>query len=262
VTGADGGVAESPDVAEILDALTTRVWPPARVVMAGPWQLRACGGFTGRANSVAVLGAPSAADLPGLFAAAADFYAAHDLPVRFQVAEVPRTEPVRQALTDRGFRPDVAVHVMVHPAPGDVAAVREVNPLADGVACADDPDPAWVDTWWELFPRGEAVRGAGLDLLARIPAPRTFATLPGPAGPGGVGLGTVADGWVELGAIGVRPAARERGAGRGITAALLRWGVARGATAAFLQVTAGNAPAIAVYRRLGFEFAYDYRYWE
>ena len=53
---------------------------------------------------------------------------------------------------------------------------------------------------------------------------------------------------------------RGQGCGRAIVAALLAEAVRRGAREAYLQVTAANAAAIAVYRHFGFVTAYDYWY--
>src|SRR5262249_788422 len=53
---------------------------------------------------------------------------------------------------------------------------------------------------------------------------------------------------------------RRRGLGLEILAAALRWARMRSARTAWLQVTAGNAPALALYRRFGFREAYRYAY--
>ena len=45
-----------------------------------------------------------------------------------------------------------------------------------------------------------------------------------------------------------------------VMAALLDWGASRGATTAYLQVLSDNAPALALYDRLGFETHHAYRY--
>lgn len=56
------------------------------------------------------------------------------------------------------------------------------------------------------------------------------------------------------------PAARNQGLSRAVCAALLRQAAAEGARTAYLQVDEANAPALAVYRRLGFGVGYRYHY--
>ncbi|MFO1330042.1 MAG: GNAT family N-acetyltransferase [Rubrivivax sp.] len=55
-------------------------------------------------------------------------------------------------------------------------------------------------------------------------------------------------------------AARSQGLSRLLCAQLLRQAAADGARVAYLQVDAGNTPALRVYRRLGFVDAYRYHY--
>lgn len=66
--------------------------------------------------------------------------------------------------------------------------------------------------------------------------------------------------WVGFGGLRVDPAARGGGLGLAVVAALLDWGAAQGATTAYLQVLADNAPALALYGRLGFREHHTYRY--
>lgn len=56
------------------------------------------------------------------------------------------------------------------------------------------------------------------------------------------------------------PAARNQGLSRTLCAQLLRQAAAEGASVAYLQVDGDNAPALRVYRRLGFDDAYGYHY--
>jgi ribosomal protein S18 acetylase RimI-like enzyme len=59
----------------------------------------------------------------------------------------------------------------------------------------------------------------------------------------------------------VRPDHQNRGLGLEILTAALRWARMRGAKSAWLQVVADNAPALALYSKLGFTEAYRYAYW-
>jgi ribosomal protein S18 acetylase RimI-like enzyme len=56
------------------------------------------------------------------------------------------------------------------------------------------------------------------------------------------------------------PSARRRGVGRRLVTSMLAWARDEGATDGYLQVVATNAPAIALYRQLGFDEAYRYHY--
>lgn len=66
--------------------------------------------------------------------------------------------------------------------------------------------------------------------------------------------------WVGFRGIEVAPEHRRRGLGLAVMGALLEWGAERGATTAYLQVLGDNAPALALYERLGFSIHHAYRY--
>lgn len=66
--------------------------------------------------------------------------------------------------------------------------------------------------------------------------------------------------WVGIGGLRVAPDSRRSGLGLAVVGALLDWGAAQGATTAYLQVLADNAPAVAMYDRLGFREHHRYRY--
>lgn len=53
---------------------------------------------------------------------------------------------------------------------------------------------------------------------------------------------------------------RRRGLATAVMAALGRWAAERGAHSVYLQVTAGNAPARALYRQAGFIEHHRYHY--
>lgn len=74
------------------------------------------------------------------------------------------------------------------------------------------------------------------------------------------GVAAYADDWVGFRSITVDPTQRRQGLGLAVMDALLDWGAERGATTAYLQVLGDNAPAIAMYERLGFVTHHAYRY--
>ena len=66
--------------------------------------------------------------------------------------------------------------------------------------------------------------------------------------------------WVGFRGLDVSPEHRRQGLGLTVMAALLEWGAEQGATTAYLQVLGDNAPALALYERLGFATHHTYRY--
>ncbi|MEJ7833687.1 MAG: GNAT family N-acetyltransferase [Nocardioides sp.] len=74
------------------------------------------------------------------------------------------------------------------------------------------------------------------------------------------GVAAYADDWVGLRGLEVDPEHRRQGLGLIVVDALLEWGAENGATTAYLQVLADNAPALALYERLGFRTHHAYRY--
>lgn len=78
--------------------------------------------------------------------------------------------------------------------------------------------------------------------------------------PWAIGRLGIADGWGGLAAVWVDPSRRRSGAGRRVTAALVRAADERGLDRLHLQVEVDNAAAIGLYLGLGFEVHHDYVY--
>lgn len=76
----------------------------------------------------------------------------------------------------------------------------------------------------------------------------------------GSGVAACDGDWVGFRSIEVAPEHRRRGLALRVMEALLDWGAEQGATTAYLQVLADNAPALALYERLGFTEHHRYRY--
>lgn len=237
--------------------------PPEHTVEDGPWMLRMAGGLAKRANSAnpRAPGAPLDAARLGRIET---FYRRAGLPPIVRVT--PLASPEADALlAARGYRATDASCVMtLRLAPSSPTAPK---PLPDGIAVTIDT--MIPDTWHDAFAqfddldtRGRATRRTMLDALDR---PHTAVTLRDAMGATlGIGL-AVRDG-IHVGLFDVRVAraARGRGLGRAVTRVMLDWASAQGTAdapiTAYLQVSADNAPALNLYRSLGFADAYAYHY--
>jgi ribosomal protein S18 acetylase RimI-like enzyme len=76
-----------------------------------------------------------------------------------------------------------------------------------------------------------------------------------------VGVLSLSDGWASLHGMRTVQGRRGQGLAGQVAARLAQAAMARGATQVFLQVEAGNAPALALYRRAGFSSLWRYQYW-
>lgn len=244
ITGMDGeGVFE-------LERLAARTWRGLEEERYGGWLLRAGGGFTGRANSVLVAGAPPA-DLPTAVAAVTRWYADRGLRPRAQVP-LPGAEAADEALAAAGWTREDDNLVLTAPLHGWAEPSVSVD-------LAPRPDEAWL--------RGYRYRGTPLPPVAlRIlvnaedPVFAAVRTAPEPAPLAAVARGVVAGGWLVVTAVTVDEGSRRRGLATAVMAALGCWARERGAHSCLLQVAGTNGGALALYERLGFTEHHRYHY--
>jgi len=218
------------------------------------WLLRLSPGKARRARSVnAHFG--STLPLRGKIAHCARVYEAHGLPLLFRVTPFVQPTALPEALAAEGFAPHDETLVQVAPldAPPDgIDGVAAIGPVQAG---------EWVDAVAALRGSPPLQREAHRERIANSPldARRLVARVDGEI----VAAGQVVleDGLAGVFDVVTAPRLRGRGVGRALVAALLAQAWERGARAAYLQVDAGNAPALAVYRRFGFATSYTYDYW-
>lgn len=113
---------------------------------------------------------------------------------------------------------------------------------ADVAAAAELAGSALGAGWDARAVEAERARDGALALVARDATDRLV----------GVALGWTVVDELEISIVVVAAAKRRTGIGRALVRALVDTGRARGAARAFLEVRAGNAGAIALYRDAGF----------
>jgi ribosomal protein S18 acetylase RimI-like enzyme len=119
----------------------------------------------------------------------------------------------------------------------------------------DMPLRAIADVW--------AAGGIGperLAVMARAPAPKIYLLGRREDRVAGAGFAALSGDAAVLHALEVAPAARRRGIAAAMVRAAATWAVEQGAGRLLLAVTCRNAPAIALYRGLGFEETVEYHY--
>ncbi|MDT4940845.1 MAG: N-acetylglutamate synthase, partial [Pseudonocardiales bacterium] len=232
-----------------LDAVAARGLRAAEHHQLGGWVLRANSGFTHRANSVLPLRSPGL-PLDAALEQAAVWYAARGLPVQLQVP-VEARRLLDAELGERGWPAELPTRVYV----ARLDALRPAPGSGPSVAVETAPDDAWLG----LYRGGSGADEAARDLLTRHDTV-AFASLRLAGRTVAVGRGAVDDGWLGVMAVEVDPAYRRQGLAAAVMAALCAWGGTVGAVRSYLQVAVDNAPAVALYEKLGFWGHHDYHY--
>jgi len=231
-----------------LERVASDAWPAPLRERLGDWELRAAGGWTGRANSALPLGDPGT-DRAAAIDAVVRWYTARKLAARINVP-LPTCAALDAELTARGWARSPATLVLTAPLDRVLAGAPTRLDLPP-VALAAAPDDAWLAV--------VAARKNGLPPEARQvltgPALVRFASVERDRA---VARGAVVGGYLHLALVEVAQDARRQGLARHVTRALSEWGAAHSAGTAFLQVEARNTPARALYVRLGFAVHHEY----
>ncbi len=240
--------------AEAMQRVAQAGWPPFETDSLGEWELRASGGLSGRANSVRVVGDPGV-PLDRALAQVSAWYAARGLP---PILQLPEPSLWDAALEHLGW------------APARRTTLRTVATADLLAACG--PLPGGVQAELSVEPTEEVLRfveptlePVGLARILGAPAERVFVTVRD--ADGGLlaagrasGAASPAGRWAGITSVAVAEHARRRGLGTAVMGELARWASAQGVPSTYLQVMAANAPAIALYDRLGFALHHTYCY--
>ncbi|HVU60947.1 MAG TPA: GNAT family N-acetyltransferase [Mycobacteriales bacterium] len=253
------GRSATATVTEI-EQLAAFGWRAQETVRLGEWLLRSSSGFTQRANSVLAIGDPGC-ELDIAIERAVDWYAERDQPLI--VMEVDDVSPagLAELLADRGCTRRSETHVMTgeiaHALRGMPDAVSSATAEGLTVRLDDAPDDAWYACYGES---GRPVGDARRAVIENHPNV-VFGSLRDRDRVVSVARAAVDARWAGLFTIAVAPDHRREGLGAAVTLATLREAARRGGRHVYLQVEAGNEPAVALYRRLNLEVHHDYRYW-
>ena len=242
----------APGDLRALEEACLNAWPGLRERLLDGWLLRFGDGFTRRANSVQPIHAGRLdAEDKRLRCEAA--YAALGQRCIFKLTPLVQPPELDALLARAGYRREAETSVQV---------LESLAGAADDPACAllHPLDAAWQAAFTRMDATPVPHRAALRAILARIAVPHVAALRSGAGGTAvACGRAVHEESRVGLFDIATDAAARHQGHATRLIAHLLAWGRARGATRAYLQVEVDNAPARALYERLGFREVY--RYW-
>ncbi|MEJ8857164.1 GNAT family N-acetyltransferase [Variovorax robiniae] len=239
---------------EAIERATLAAVAPRTVEELDGWLLPFDNGTVGRAKSAVPLRHEAPPDADELVARIEARYAAQGLPAAFRIADLPCFDALHVGLQERGYQRGKPTVTQT----GDLKSVLALSPDAPG-----DVDTAPDEGWASVF------LGEGFDPVdgaSRVQAlSRATGTLFGSVREDGrtvaAGAMALAHGWASLHGMRTEQSAWGRGLAGRVMAGLAQAALALGYERAFLQVEAGNAAALALYRRAGFVPQWTYEYW-
>lgn len=234
-------------------------WRGTEEEWLGDWLLRAAEGFTGRANSALPLGDPGM-PLDDALTAVTQWYRARGLPPMIVVPT-----PIEADCPGQALDHDLSRQLwLTRPGPAFVMAATLPLRIASGrlpasreVQVSPEPDEAWAARY----------HYRGMDHLPPVARKvltsakeQSFVSIRNGGKVLAIARLSMAEGWAGITAVEVHPDHRRQGLGAAITAAACQEAELRALSNVFLQVEVDNAPAQALYKRLGFRYSHRYHY--
>ncbi|TLS54204.1 GNAT family N-acetyltransferase [Paenibacillus antri] len=236
------------DVVRLVEELAANAWAPYTVQALGGWRLRATFGVTKRANSAWTVGATPDGDW---LDAVERFYRRRGMPSCFYLSDA-TPDGIDDALAAAGYEKLFPCFFMT----GSASETSARFPADDRFEAryADEAGDDWIADFIRLEGFEPARAAAYAHIFRAIGPAKTFLRLTSRDGDT-VALATaVAErGHAGLSNVVVAPAFRRQGAAAQLLRALAAWADAEGARTLWLQVLEDNAPAIALYRKAGFD---------
>lgn len=233
-----------------------RAWPAAEVQECGGWLLRFADGVTHRANSVWPNHSHGSVDLAQKLASVEAFYAARGRPAIFQMCLAAQPALLDGVLESRGYTRGRDTTVQVTSVAGIWARLAEPR---FAVTMSAECDNRWLTAYRDLEGTGHDGAARRGEIMRRIAPEAAYAIAWSGSVPCAVGSAVRDDGWLGLFNLSTHARYRRQGVARAVIRALIEW-AQDDASEVYLQVMHDNAPALALYRRLGFTSLYDYHY--
>jgi len=251
VTAARHTICTNTEV-EAIERATLDAVVPDRLEQRPGWLLPMFDGTVGRARSAVPL-QHGQAD-PSHIESILGRYRAQGFAPAFRLPDLPAFDAFRGHLIALGFVQEQPTLTMI----GEVAALLKLH-TGPGGELNSQADAQWMDMFLGpgLDPMDGASRARALSraentLFASVrEAGRTVAS----------GAAAFGHGWLSVHGMRTHAAYRGQGLARRVLFTMATEAQRRGLTKVFLQVDAGNAAAIALYRRADMVIAWPYSYW-
>jgi GNAT superfamily N-acetyltransferase len=245
-----------PPEPETIEEVCLNAWPALQEVHYDGWIVRFADGLTRRTNSANAV-RRGVLPIRDKISHCEALYRAQWRPPTFRVLSY-LDDGLDSALADAGYR-RIEETVTLY---ADYSQARPPLPALPVELTPTPPSAEWLAAR-RRFQGLDAGQGATLEkILGALAIPANFgAVRDGEGAIVSIAKGAVHNGIVCLNLVATDPAAQRKGYSRACVSGVLDWAIREhGVRGACLQVLAANAPAIALYRQLGFTRD-AYRYW-
>lgn len=226
-------------------------WPALKSAGDGAWLWRWARGYSKRANSVNFLDPGDGADASARIAAMLALSARHGIAPVFRLT--PLTPPAVVAELDAQGWPVIEESLVM-------SMPLTPSPMPAGARDLPLTDPHWLAAQARLAGYDEATRLSLELVLAQVPGEARSFLVEAEGRAVAAALASVHFGLAVYLNVVSDAAERGKGFGRAVMQAALSWSADAGARHAVIQVLADNAPALSLYRALGFVERYRYSY--
>jgi GNAT superfamily N-acetyltransferase len=233
-----------------MERLHVRAWPASETAEIDGWLWRYSGGGSQRANSV------STVDFTGddVTAALDEVEARYEVkgaPARVHTYGASAPMNVVDLLSARGYGNGDSTLTMVKP-------VEHAIPPSD-IEVFDRATDEWREVYLGVITENR--RAVNARILETIPTPRAFFACRRGGNIISTALGVADGGRAVVECMATRLESRRNGGAQAVLRALECWAAEKGVRMLGLQVVATNAPAVALYRGLGFAAVATNRFW-
>lgn len=235
-----------------IEEMALTAWPCFQQDLVDGWILRFADGYTFRSNSVQPF--HSGADVEEKIGRCEELYFQRGLPTAFKISPIVQPPDLDSVLESRGYRKHTPTSVQVL----DVLPESQVNARNADVRCMSLSE--WLDAFSIISALPAEKKPLHAGIVERISPPMYTVAVYHEGQPAACGLGVLQDGCVGLYDICTVPSMRRMGLASKIIQALFVWASDNGASSASLSVVEANAPAVSLYRKLGFRHVYSYWY--
>ena len=237
-----------------IEQAALNAWPAPRQMIYDGWLLRFAGGSSKRVNSVNPL-YPSSLPVEEKIPVCADIYAREEQMCLFRVSEMFANEDLKRRLQDAGY-----------------TGFDPTSVLGRSLEMGGSPHPDVtilempMDDWFRM--RDHFINVSDVDrqvhqaIISGIVPEKVLMGLFVGSRPVACGMGVVEGDLMGFFSIYTASKWRRKGYAEMIMAALTDWGVEHGAVYGYLQVEEYNKPALALYKKLGYQRCYSYVYYE